>query len=69
MLAEFETRVDTVTVKPASIILSSASAGTSPVDQVAPTFQSPLITAVTVAACASGRANANSVKIRAKTER
>jgi len=61
--------VDTVTVIPAGMILSSEANGTNVVSQVAAVFQSPSATAVTVAACASGMANTDNAKIRAKTER
>jgi len=69
MIPELVIGVDTVTVIPIEMNLSSASSGTTPPTQVAPVFQSPLAAAVTVAACASGMANEDNVKIRAKTER
>ena len=69
MVPELLIGLDTVTVIPSGIILSSAAAGTTPPLQVLPVFQSPLAAAVIVAACASGMANTDSVKIKANTER
>ena len=53
MVPELVTPVVIVTVIPLGIILVSLAAGTTPPTQVLPTFQFPLIAAVTVAACAS----------------
>ena len=53
MEPELEIGLDNVTVTPLGIILLSDASGTVPLLQVLPVFQSPLATAVIVAACAS----------------
>jgi len=69
MVPELAILLITVTVIPTGITLSSAASGTDPPTQVEPVLQTPLVAAVTVAACASGIETSDKAKITANTEK